>query len=85
MNVRIVHIELTKARDAVLDARLAEHAEGAIVEDSIVEGDLGARHRQTATPGCPTSEKPRVIEVGKSVDTSLSATLAGREAMRCRL
>jgi hypothetical protein len=35
--------------------------------------------------GCPISVKPRVIDAGKSVETSLSATFAGLEAIRWRL
>jgi putative tryptophan/tyrosine transport system substrate-binding protein len=43
----------------------------------------GSRH--TATVGSPTAAKPRVIELAKFVDTSLSPTFAGRDLTKCRL
>src|SRR4029077_16605512 len=41
--------------------------------------------RQTATPGSPSAAKPRVGVLGNVVVTSVSPTLAGRDAMACRL
>src|SRR6188508_288242 len=43
----------------------------------------GGRH--TEMSGSPTAAKPRVIELGKCVETSLSPTLAGRAATLWRL
>jgi hypothetical protein len=42
-------------------------------------------NRQTATFGSPTAAKPRVLELTKVVETSLSPTLAGLEATWRRL
>src|SRR6267378_7402159 len=41
--------------------------------------------RQTATPGSPSAAKPRVEVLGNVVVMSVSPTLAGRDAMACRL
>src|SRR5580704_6822625 len=42
MNMRIVHVDLAKAGDALVDPGAAEHAEGAVVVHGLVESDLGA-------------------------------------------
>ena len=82
MDVRIVHIELPEPGNLVLHARLPEQTESAVIFDLLLEGEFGAGSRQTTTSGSPTAAKPRVIDFENSVTTSLSPTLAGREATR---
>ena len=45
MDVRVIHIDLAESGDAMLDPRFAEHAEGAVKLDVVVEGELGAREQ----------------------------------------
>ncbi len=50
-----------------------------------IEHHLRAWNMQTATAGSPRAAKPRVDELMNEVVTSLSAILAGRDAVACRL
>jgi hypothetical protein len=82
MDMRIVHINLAKPRDPVIDMCLSEKAQGAVVSDVILKRKLCAGKEADSTSGSPIAVKPRVIDFAKSVVVSLSPTLAGREATR---
>jgi len=43
--VRVVHIDLAESGYAMLDPCLAEHAEGAVKLDLVIESELGAREQ----------------------------------------
>jgi hypothetical protein len=43
MDVRVVHIDLAESGYAMLDPCFAEHAEGSVKLDLVIESDLGAR------------------------------------------
>ena len=51
LSVRIVHVDLPKPRDLMIDTGVAKETEGAVVLNLIVEGQFRSRRRQTATLG----------------------------------
>jgi hypothetical protein len=82
VDVLIMHVDLP---ESVSHARPAERAESALVLDGFVKSPFRAWKYTDGDAGFANGAKPRVIVFTKSVATSLSPTLAGREATRCRL
>ena len=85
VDVRIVHVDLAEAGHFVLNARLAEQTEGAVVFNVAREGELGAGHQTHGDVGLSDCGEAAGDRSAKSVAISVSPTLAGREATRCRL
>ncbi len=83
----VVRVDLSEARELLSDFLVRENAnaEPRLALYILVERNLGARRRQTATCGSPTAAKPRVMELLNLVVTSLSSIWAGRVATLCKL
>ena len=67
MDVWIVHVDLAESSRAMLDPRLAKHAEGTVELDLIVESELGAREQADRYIGLTNlgkSARDRLHEIG---------------------
>src|SRR5262249_20646053 len=64
---RVVHVHLAETRHPMLDARFAEHAEGAVILDVIVESEFGAgqeTHRNVGLADFGKTTRDRLYEIG---------------------
>ena len=87
MDHRVVLVDLPETREPLFNFLVRENAdaERRLALDVLVERNLGAGNKQTATCGSPTAAKPRVMEFLNLAVTSLSAIWAGRVATWCKL
>src|SRR5579883_1705500 len=79
VHVALVQIDLPKSSDSFFDRTTVPAC------DCLRKRKLRPRKEAYRHSGTPSSAKPRVNELSKRVDKSLSPTLAGREATKSKL